>query len=683
MCGIILAMYVGRKYLYFPLNMVFVISLLALSIIISRIRFKFVFRWLPGVIIFLSLCAIGFINTNLHNPGFTANHIIHAPKIQLNYLVQITEPISEKANSFKVLARAIAWHDSLKWKQVDGQILLYFEKDSTVLNYEYGAQLIVNTQLNPISPPKNPKEFNYGKYLSNKGIYSQGYVRVGMWQVLTKRGGNPLSALGYSLRKKFSDILEDNGIKGEEFSVASAILLGYDEYLDADQRKDFAGAGAMHILCVSGLHVGIIYVILNNLLLFLNRKRVLRIIKVIVLLVLIWTYALITGLSPSVMRASTMFSFIIVGNSLKRKANIYNSIAASAFVLMIINPYIITQVGFQLSYLAVLGIVLLYKPIARLFDPGNLIIRWIWQISVVSIAATLATFPLSLYYFHQFPNLFLITNLIAIPASMLIIYTGILVLLLSPVPFLSTIFAKILVIIIWTLNHSVNAIEGLSFSVSENVYISTFELLVLLGITVSIVILITTFKRKYVYLLGSLIILLIMSFTFRKYESVNQKMIAVYNVNNTSAIDFINGKVDYLLTDSLFTSKMDAFYIRNFRIASGVSNHNKLLIGKNLTTESVLRKYNNFIQFYDKKFLLVNREFASIELLEKIEVNYIIIYDNPFLSIKDIQGCVVFEKVIFDSSNSYWNTKKWTQECLELGIPFYDVKERGAWIETI
>ncbi|MEZ5196593.1 MAG: ComEC/Rec2 family competence protein [Bacteroidales bacterium] len=439
----------------------------------------------------------------------------------------------------------------------------------------------------------------------------------------------------------------------------------------------------MHILCVSGLHVGIIYVILNNLLLFLNRKRLLRITKVVLLLLLIWTYALITGLSPSVLRASTMFSFIIIGNSMKRKANIYNSLSASAFVLMIFNPFIITQVGFQLSYLAVFGIVMLYKPIVNLFIPGNMVVRWIWQISVVSIAATLATFPLSLFYFHQFPNLFLLTNLVAIPASMLIIYTGILVLIFSPLPILSGLVAKILAGIIWILNFMVNRIEGLTFSVSKNIYINGMEMIIIFGIGISLLIVSLQGKKKYVFPLLVCASLLLISFTYRNYTSLNQKSIVIYNISKTSAIDFISQKSDFLLADSLLTPNKMEYHINNFWTAQKVRNHSRFELMDSIRTSSVFFKLNNFIQFHDKRLILINRDFPVIAFPQKMRVDYIILSGSPFLKIEELNACFVFDKIVFDASNSLWMVNKWKEECKESGIDFYDVKTNGAWRKAL
>ena len=215
----------------------------------------------------------------------------------------------------------------------------------------------------------------------------------------------------------------NNGVEGKQLKVASALLLGYRENLDKELVKSYASAGAMHVLAVSGLHVGILYLLLTRIFSFLKKVKKVKngkFILTILIVSFLWFYAIMTGLSASVMRATTMFSFIVIGNELlNRKTSIYNTLAVSAIILMIINPFIVYQVGFQLSYVAVVGIVYLQPKLNRLFYSRYKLVRGVWAITCVSLAAQIATFPLSLHYFHQFSTYFFISNLIVIPASSL------------------------------------------------------------------------------------------------------------------------------------------------------------------------------------------------------------------------------------------------------------------------
>jgi len=663
---------------------------LLVGIIVICILFVFIFsksssykyRWITGILINLTFIIIGYQITSSNTPKFNKDNILAISEKSKEFIVLVTDPVSEKPNSYKIVVKTLFYKDSLKWNKTSGKAILYLEKDSLARKIRYGDKMIIHASLNEIKPPQNPAEFNYKKYLANKGIYNQTYVKSKNWEIIDRNRGNLIKATGIRIRTKFLKILESQNIKGREFAVASAILLGYDDKLDSDQQKEFAGAGAMHILCVSGLHVGIIYVILNSLLLFLDRKSWTRFLKVILLLLLIWTYALITGFSPSVLRASTMFSFIILGRSMKRKPNIYNSLAASAFLLLIINPYIITEVGFQLSYLAVIGIVSLYQPIYNLYIPDNWLLKKIWQISVVSFAATLATFPLSIYYFHQFPNLFLITNLVAIPSSMLIIYTGLIVLLFSPVPMISGLFAKTLTGIIWFLNFSVKSIENLSFSTIRGISVNYFEMLLIFGVILSITILFIH-KRKPT-LIYSLIcfVLLLVSLSFKKFQNLDQQKIIVYNINKTTAIDFINGSKALLLADSLLINDTNkqAYHIQNNRWESGIKNNEIHNIYDDMIADAHLLKKNNYIQFIDKKMIIVDPTTKFFPSHKRVNLDYLIVCQNPKVTIQKLVKSFNFKKIIFDSSNSAWRVKKWINECREREIKFYDVKESGACI---
>lgn len=657
-----------------------------LYLILALIVFKkltFKYRYINGAIIHILLFGLAYQLTIERTEIRHSDHLskfLPCEKI----VVTIIEPVTEKDKTFKVVAKALALEKDKQIFSVSGKLILYFEKGALVRELGYGDVLAIDVNPDEVLPPGNPGQFNYKRYLANKGIYHQAFVRLGSWNKLNVTRGSWLKSVGISLRQKFLDILKKNDLAGKEYAVASAILLGYDEYLDSEQKKQFAGAGAMHILCVSGLHVGIIYVILNSLLKVLNRRKFLRIIKVLLLLIMIWFYALITGLSPSVMRASTMFSFIIVGQSLQRKTNIYNSLAASAFLLIVIDPYILTAVGFQLSYLAVLGIVTLFKPIYNLFVTSNWLLNQIWSITVVSISATIATFPLSIFYFHQFPNLFLITNLVAIPASMFILYLGILVLIASPIHFISQLFARVLVWIIKGLNISVGWIESIPIATSSNIYINLSEALIIFTLILTMVSFLMV-KRKYLLILSLLSVLyLISSFTLRKYQRHNQQNVIVYNIRNHSAIGFLNGTREVILADSLLLSnnrKID-FSVKPHLIEAGISDLTLTYLNEASIIDYDLIKNGIFIYTPQFRILLLDETSAiyPIRQKKKINIDFAILSNNSKVDIIELCDQFNVKQFIFDSSNKSWRKDNWKAACESAGIPFYDVASSGAWL---
>ncbi|MCB2220419.1 MAG: ComEC family competence protein [Bacteroidetes bacterium] len=639
------------------------------------------FRWVQGFFINCILLTLGYQLTLENTPMFNPHNIIHQDSLSA-VLVQVAEPVIEKEKSYKIIVNALGGEKENRFVKADGKLMLYFEKDGKVKDLHYGDRLMINATLQAVKPPTNPGEFNYKRYLANRGIYMQAFVRSGYWTRIDQNKGNVFKRTGIKLREQFLRILRKNDMTGKEYAVASAILLGYDEHLDADQKRQFSGAGAMHILCVSGLHVGIVYVILNSLLGFLNRKKIWRFVKVILLLLSIWFYALITGFSPSVMRAATMFSFIIIGSSLHRKSNIYNSLAASAFLLMVIDPYIITAVGFQLSYMAVLGIVTLFRPVYNLYIPGNWLMDQIWSLTVVSLTATIATFPLSIFYFHQFPNLFLLTNLIAIPASMLILYSGMLVLITSFIPAVSGIIAQFLIWIIRFLNFSVGWIDSLPMAVSKNLYITFPELILFIGFIVCLVIF--WIVRKKTFAISGLAILFAMMivFTTRKYHQLNQENIIVFNVRNHTAIGFLSGRNELLLADSslLADDRKVNFHIQSQWIEAGISNPGFHDLHEDCVRVPWIIKKGDFMQFKNLKILLFDSETIIYPVRDKIQTDVVILSENPDIYMDDLTELIQFKTLIIDSSNAPWNVKRWTEACLKLGIKYHDVSTMGAWM---
>ena len=657
-----------------------ILLLCSALLILFKKQIHYKFRWVAGLVFSLFLFFIAYELTILNTSTLNWQNISHITNPE-NLIVRISDPVTERPNSFKTSAAVLFADNGQEWQQAKGNIIIYFEKSEQVCQVQYGDVLMIPGSLSEINPPQNPGEFNYKKYLGNKGIYHSAFIKTGGWQMIESGQGFWLKSAGIKTRNHLLQILTSNGIKGDEYAVASAILLGYDENLDADIKRQFAGAGAMHILCVSGLHVGIIYVIFNSILFFLKRNKYLQILKVILLLLFIWSYATITGFSPSVLRASTMFSFIIIGRGLKRKANIYNMLAASALLLLVINPYMLMEVGFQLSYIAVTGIVLLYKPIYNLWIPEIWAVDKIWQISVVSIAATIATFPLSIFYFHQFPNLFFITNLVAIPASMLIIYLGLGIMAFSWVPILSAFFGKLLSFVLIGLNFSVGWIEGLSFATSRGIYINRIELIL---ITLFIISMITLYfyKRKRPLII-SMVLLVFLGFSFLSRQVINlkQKKIVVYKVKGETAIDFISGKQNVLLTDtSLISNPGNLDYnVKGNWTNHGIHKNLQLPFSNERITNDGLFKINNFIFFKNKVIVLIYND--EVPLGENIiEVDYVIISGKPNISMKELTDNINCKEIIFDSSVPYWKANQFKDECQKIGRLCYDVNERGALV---
>ncbi len=606
--------------------------------------------------------------------------------------IQLTEPVSEKTNTYQIIGRVthILTNDSLK--KVKGRLIAYFEKDSLAASLSYGDIVFLENNTQEVRPPQNPNTFNFKNFLSNQNIFHQTYRRSGQWYKTLENEGHPLVSLAHSMRTKALETLEANDIKGREFAVASALLLGYRDYLDEDLQREFAGAGAMHILCVSGLHVGIIFLVLNLLLSFMKRLPYGRILKTFTIIFLIWFYAAITGFSPSVLRASTMFSFVAIGQSFSRSTNIYNTLAASALFLILLDPFIIYRIGFQLSYIAVISIVWLQPLFYRQLYFKTRLLDYAWGIITVSFAAQLGTGPLALYYFNQFPNYFLLTNLAVIPLTGLIIKAGIFFFMVSPIQLLSLITGKILSFLIFILHNAVKLIEGLPGSVAYNVFIGFHETLFIFGIIILGGLYWIYARKKYAFFILTMGLILTGSLSVRNIQNQKQKRMVVYHIPGGTGIDFFSGRNCYFMAceKTLADQRSLSFHVEENRLQKGIKDKHTLSLAMNndsFKTDNLF-KTGAFIHFAGLNLKILTEsnilpekdkdEFTDLKF-EEFDIDFVIISGNPQISIENINKLYPSAKVIIDHSNNFFQTRRWVEECDSLGVECWSVRHHGAF----
>jgi len=525
---------------------------------------------------FLGLSAVflfGLVRLFLFTDSNSKNHLSKIKDDIEVYEAIVKSVPEEKAKSWKIEIEIISVK-AASWQPATGKLLLYISKNNFVPdNFHYGDKILVQGAPQEVRPPANPGEFDFKRFLSFKNISHQQFVQPEDVKLIA-----PASWKGpiyYSHRARAWSMKKINEyVHGvDERAIAIALVLGVTDGIDNDLQNAYAASGAMHVLAVSGMHVGIIYAIILFLFKPLNKYRWSKWIVMITSLILLWAFAFVTGLSPSVLRAVTMFTFIAFARPFGRQTNIYNTLAVSIFVLLIINPYLIMSVGFQLSYLAVLGIVYLQRPIYNLWEIENPIGDWIWKITCVSIAAQLAVFALGLLYFHQFPTYFLISNLFVIPLSTLVLVLGIFLLLVS---FLSPIASFTAIILEWlikALNWTVFKTEAFPFSLINNIHITALQCWLLMGILLALILVFEFKSMKWLYTSFALTIV----FTFLQwnhfFELVDQRQLIVYSINNHQAIEFIDRGQSYFVGDSILLqdSERIRFHIQPNRLIHAVS----------------------------------------------------------------------------------------------------------------
>jgi len=451
----------------------------------------------------------------------------------------ISDPL-ERAQSVRVEFGMDATLESDQLQPMQGKLLVYFQKSTASLALRHNDELIISVSLNELPSPRNPNEFDYRRYMLFHQIAHQAYVSDNDWK-LTKKGSGFLRAMN-AFRRTILSRFESLGLYGKEHAIVSALVVGYKHHLTADQVNAFASAGAMHVLAVSGLHVGILYLILTTVLRPLKRWVKSEIGIIMLLLVLLWAYAVLTGLSPSVTRATTMFSFVAISKLLNRNAHILNTLAASATFLLIIDPFLIVEVGFQLSYLAVAGIVLLQPLISRLYTPKYVLVKKIWDITSVSLAAQLATFPLGLLYFHQFPVYFLLSNLVVIPAAMVIIPLGILSLLLSSVPVLSYILGALLQLVVSLLDGFIHWVQALPYALMQGIDISIFETYFIYMVVLTSVLFLLKKRHKWFLRFAVMLCIIEVINIMELISQRDQHAVVLFNVREYAPVNIIRGR---------------------------------------------------------------------------------------------------------------------------------------------
>jgi competence protein ComEC len=346
------------------------------------------------------------------------------------YLARVKRPDLAKPRSSENLLEIFGVKDSLEWKKTSGNVLVYHQSLKELLP---GQILLVSKSPEKIPGPSFPDEFDYRRFLERKGIYFRQFIGKD-FLILDSVPAPTLELKLWNLKKSLQRVIDQHLEFPESKQIASALLLGQKDSLDRDIRKAYSETGTMHILAVSGLHVGIIYALLVFPIQRLRVKPRYRKIYLLGVVLVIWVYALLTGFSPSVIRASTMFTLFSLGQMRARKPSVWNILAFSAMLMITLDPEVIHEVGFQLSYLAVAGIVGLQPLILRIWEPRHWIVEYLWQLGAVSIAAQVATFPLTVYYFHTFPSYFLLANLFVVPMAFVSMILGLALLSLSWIP---------------------------------------------------------------------------------------------------------------------------------------------------------------------------------------------------------------------------------------------------------
>lgn len=585
------------------------------------------------------------------------------PQAEVNYsFIEIRAALTEKKSTYQSIGRICS--------ESSGQcsdILVYLKKEALQQPLHIGDFIAGQFKINSIPSPKNPHSFDYAKFMFNQGITGTAYLDTFALVQKGKNNYNLIKSLIDNSRTFLQNVLYNCLSDSNQVAIAQALLLGEKKGINPELRSSFQDSGAMHILAVSGLHVGIIYLLLNQVLFFIPNRSIM---KSLIMIFGITTYTLLTGASPSVMRAAIMFAFFSVGLSTKRHINSYNILAASALVLTVANPAIILNIGFQLSYAALLSILYFYKKIYLLYLPSNWLIDKLWQLSAVSLAAQIGTFPLSLFYFHQFPVYFLLSNFVAIPLATIIVYLGVATMLSTFIPKLQFLFAKLLSYVLEGLLTSLDFIAQLPFAISDGWTLTLADLLLLYSIILFIMIGIS-FRLKR--MLHPVLLCLLVLTAWHFYDTMSRKtsnQLNIYFDKEISCIALNEG-----LQSKVFVSDTPSIYT-------------KQMLDLNAQHRGVVKQDYQYIG--EQSVLLNKADFNCLLIQHAVPINLpvdsfnvVVIAKMELFYLPELIDRVKAEYYVFDGTNNPYLYPAWKNTCQTLGLSCYFIAEQGAFIHEL
>jgi len=647
-------------------------------------KLSYVFVISGAFVLGLNLYSLGYLLTFFGDSRNSEKHFQQYISQENNLIAKIVGEPQLKSKTVSAVVSVASIEDSSgNFHECIGKVSISFELDSLSAKLKYGDMLLLSAEIKNISGPENPNAFNPSSYYALSNIYHQAYVKSNRSKLIAHNKSNYAYSLLISWRAYLSDIFSNN-FKNypNEKAVASALVLGVRSDFSTELKNAYADTGATHVLSVSGLHVGLVAGLLGWILRRIKKKKTDKFSprEIAILILFIWFYVLLTGASASVLRSGLMFSFVLLAGLVRRKMSIYNSLAASAFFLLCLDPKYLFDIGFQLSYLALFGIVFFHPYIYKLFYFKNKATNWAWNLTAVAIAAQIATLPVGLYYFHQFPSYFWLSGLAVIPLSTFALYSGIVLLIVDWIPYLGDIVALLCYFSLALMNACIFAIQRLPLSVIDGFWLGIGEMLLfyLIIFMVSAAFIYKSLKIGYLSFL--LVFVLFCGQFWNLLQSSAQEKLFVYKINKSTLIEFGDGHSSYLISDSTLAKNKIDFFTENNRTA------NKLMFGKSYKLGDSINVANLFIEknrigkFKEFSFAIPNN--TSLELTRNreapLKIDFLILSANPTIkNLEQLESLFDYRYLVFDASSSRYKIQQWIRQCKELSIPYVNCSEKG------
>ena len=657
--GIVLGHYIDVS-----INHVFIIALILFSFLtlfyyrsVSSFNLPLFFAIITGVLFVL----IGFLNITMSKPQNQKKHYTNWYTSNDKMILKIDKRLKPSLFYFKYQAKVIQVGD----KYTKGKILVHIKKDDCEDTLKTGQIIFANCKLKKINKALNPNEFDYRAYMKKQGVFHLVKLEEGNYRKLEIKARS-INEIAFNVRSTINHKLKKYKFSKENLSLINALLLGQRQDISIETFNNFRNAGAIHILAVSGLHIGIILLLLNFLLKPLENLKNGKKIKIVLVVICLWIYAVLAGMSASIVRAVSMFTAVAIGLAINRPSSIKNSLVVSIFFLLLFKPLLLFDVGFQLSYAAVFSIVLINPIFKKTAEPKTKIIRYIWQLLSISFAAQIGILPLSLYYFHQFPGLFFISSLFIIPFLGLILGLGILIIILALVNLLPQFLAHLYELIIGLMSDIIAVISQQESFIFQNI---SFSLFLMGAFYILILTTINWFHHREIkplfYLFSSIIIVQITLLCEKNQVEKTSEFIVFHQVKKTLIGVRVGNKLNlYEQEDSL--SIKGSRIINSYRLK-----YSHLQIQQNEAVKNVMN-------INSKKLLIIDN--SGIYKNSSYKPDFVLLTQSPKINLQRLIEEFHPKVIIADGSNYKSYTLLWKKTSKKNNSKFHSTGDDGAFI---
>lgn len=636
-------------------TIVFTILILFLLLIFLK-RSKFFFLSVWGFFFFIGVASV-YIQDDRNYSSYYEYHYS-----QESTIIAAVEKVLKPSKFYYKYEVAIIQVGSVRTR---GRVLLNIGRDTTSSIFKIDDVLLLKAPLEAVTPPLNPHQFDYKNHLKKQGIHHQIFINKGAYVFKKDWKRSSLRGLAANIRNKLIETLKQYDFKEDELAIMNALLLGQRQEISKELRDDYAKAGAIHILAVSGLHVGILLLIFSYVLKPIERVKRGKLFKTIIIILLLWFFALIAGLSASVVRAVTMFTFVAIAMVINRENSVLHSLVASAFFLLMIKPLFLFDVGFQLSYLAVFGIVWIQPKIYKAWKSKVKFVDKIWQLFTVSIAAQLGILPLSLYYFHQFPGLFLASNLIIVPFLGVILIGGIMIVLLALINALPAFLIRVYGSIISLMNDFIHYISEQERFLITDISFSGLLLFISYLVLFSFVLLITRkcYRNTSLFLVS--IMVLQGTLFYEKYERSQKSGLVIFHKNRNTLLALRKQDSIEVFHNSEMKDVLASNIIQSYKVGERV--------GVKYRDEAP-----NFFHLSRRIIVIIDQK--AIHNFKGVKHPIIILRESPKINLERVLEKLEPSYIIADGSNYRSSVMQWQQTCIKNKTPFWYTGQNGAYM---